>query len=109
MRRRAAILFVLAALAPWGCTRDATDVRRSIVLVVIDTLRRDHLPVHGGTTDTPHLSSLAERGVALGQQRHALLHGALVHPPRQEAVGPVEGQGRREERRLGQRRAGPRP
>ena len=65
MRRRAAILFVLAALAPWGCTRDATDVRRSIVLVVIDTLRRDHLPVHGGTTDTPHLSSLAERGVAL--------------------------------------------
>jgi arylsulfatase A-like enzyme len=33
-----------------------------IVLVVIDTLRRDHVSVYGGRASTPHIDALAERG-----------------------------------------------
>jgi arylsulfatase A-like enzyme len=41
------------------------DVRRPperVILIVIDTLRRDHLPVYGGETRAPHIEALAERG-----------------------------------------------
>jgi arylsulfatase A-like enzyme len=41
------------------------DIRRAperVILIVIDTLRRDHLPVYGGETRAPHIEALAERG-----------------------------------------------
>jgi len=37
----------------------------SLVLVTIDTLRMDHLGIHGGPTPTPHLDALARDGVVL--------------------------------------------
>ena len=35
---------------------------QQIVLIVVDTLRRDHLSCYGSTTPTPHLDRLAENG-----------------------------------------------
>jgi len=68
MRCLAALTAGLAVLAvgTMGC-RPSTPVRAvrpNVVLVVIDTLRRDRLPMygHGGET-TPFLASLAERAV----------------------------------------------
>ena len=55
----AAALAVVAALAP-----PRPDPRPDVVLIVIDTLRKDHLPAYGYARDTaPFLSRLAARGV----------------------------------------------
>lgn len=68
IRRSCAALLGLCALGPApGCgTRhawDRTDRRRHVVLVVIDTLRADHVGVYGAARDTtPHLDRLAHRG-----------------------------------------------
>ena len=54
-----AALAVAAALAP-----PRPDPRPDVVLIVIDTLRKDHLPSYGYARDTaPFLSRLAARGV----------------------------------------------
>jgi arylsulfatase A-like enzyme len=58
-RRRAGSLLCALALALPGCSRPKPNV----VLIVVDTLRRDHLPFYGYDKPTaPFLSSLAERG-----------------------------------------------
>lgn len=55
----AALLALLAAARP-----DARDPRPDVVLIVIDTLRRDSLPFHGYRKDTaPFLTRLASRSV----------------------------------------------
>ena len=53
----------LALLAFSACARPAPPER--IVLVVIDTLRRDALGCYGGSVATPHLDALAARGTAV--------------------------------------------
>ena len=56
---------VLLALAGPGC-RPRPAPRRSLVLVVIDTLRRDHLATYGYERDTaPELGRLAAEGAVL--------------------------------------------
>jgi arylsulfatase A-like enzyme len=59
------VLLVLAALgAPASCRRHKRQARPNVVLVVIDTLRRDHLPFYGYRADTaPFLTDLAGQGV----------------------------------------------
>ena len=48
--------------------RRAVGRRPNIVVIVIDTLRRDHLPFHGYTRDTaPFLTRLAARGVVFDE------------------------------------------
>lgn len=39
-----------------------------MVLIVVDTLRRDHIGHYGGATPTPHMDALAARGVAVEAQ-----------------------------------------
>jgi arylsulfatase A-like enzyme len=66
MRRRRALLFCLALLGPLaaGTLLLRQEGRPNIVLIVIDTLRRDHLPFYGYPKPTaPFLSELAARGV----------------------------------------------
>ncbi len=43
-----------------GCGGAGTPER--IVLIVVDTLRRDHLSCYGGSTPTPRIDALAARG-----------------------------------------------
>lgn len=61
-RTRAALLIAAAGLAATGCSRGKPNV----VLIVVDTLRRDHLPFYGYDKPTaPFLTTLAARGVVL--------------------------------------------
>ena len=53
-----AVLF--GAVVALSCGRSKPPER--IVLIVIDTLRRDHLGVYGGDVATPRLDALARRG-----------------------------------------------
>ncbi len=58
---------LLLCLALTGCGT-GTDDRPDVVLIVIDTLRADHLACYGyGTETAPWLSALAERGVVCRQ------------------------------------------
>lgn len=69
VRLRCALALVLGAGWLAACS-DARPPER-IVLVVIDTLRRDALGVYGGSTPTPVLDALARRGAALPDFRSA--------------------------------------
>jgi len=63
MRSALALLAGLGALLAL-LRAPRTDPRPDLVLVVIDTLRKDHLPCYGYATDTtPFLTRLASRGV----------------------------------------------
>lgn len=60
------LLALLAAALALGAVLRARPSKRppNVVLILIDTLRRDHLPFHGYPRDTaPFLASLAARGV----------------------------------------------
>jgi arylsulfatase A-like enzyme len=67
--RRRALASVLGALCLAGCAR--THPPERIVLVVVDTLRRDALGCYGGATPTPEFDALARRGVAVQGFRSA--------------------------------------
>lgn len=59
---------LLAILIAWGCTTDApapgTDPKPPVILISIDTLRADRLPVYGYDPGrTPHLDRLARDSV----------------------------------------------
>lgn len=63
MKQLPALAAVLALAASAGAC--GTRPRPDIVLILIDTLRRDHLPFHGYDKDTaPFLGELARRGTA---------------------------------------------
>lgn len=53
------------ALLVAGCTRAADAPPSRIILILVDTLRRDHLPMYGGEARTPNIEALAARGTAL--------------------------------------------
>jgi arylsulfatase A-like enzyme len=55
----------LATLLMAGCVRTGPDRPERLVLIVIDTLRRDHLSVYGADQPTPHIDALAARGQML--------------------------------------------
>ncbi len=65
-RRRARIPILLlisviclaAAFARWFWPRGPERV----ILIVVDTLRRDHISAYGGVIDTPHIDALVSRG-----------------------------------------------
>lgn len=60
-RARVAPLLLGAALAGFACDPPPPPTH-NIVLIVVDTLRRDHLPAYGGSTSTPNIDALAARG-----------------------------------------------
>ena len=55
-----ALLPALAALA--ACAPRGPEPPQRLILIVIDTLRRDHLGVYGGPVPTPNIDALAARG-----------------------------------------------
>jgi len=55
-----------------GCERPPTSFDR-VVLIVVDTLRRDHLSLYTGPASTPTIDALADRGAAT-QAAHASYH-----------------------------------
>lgn len=62
-RRSFPVLALVGALTVAGCGRHA-DERPDVVLIVVDTLRPDRLPMHGGPAGlTPFLDGLAERSL----------------------------------------------
>jgi arylsulfatase A-like enzyme len=73
MRRGAVAALAVAAVASAAIVlvvrhRAAPARRPNIVVILIDTLRRDHLPFHGYTRDTaPFLTGLAAQGVVFDQ------------------------------------------
>jgi arylsulfatase A-like enzyme len=81
-----------AALAPYldGVASAAGGERPNIVLVIIDTLRADYVGAYGGRAYTPHIDSLAARGVrytrfypeamATVPARRSILTGRRVWP-----------------------------
>ena len=55
----------------------AMNVRSNVVLIVIDTLRADHLGAYGGDVETPNMDALAQRGVLF---EHAYSHIPITVP-----------------------------
>ncbi|MGE5244909.1 MAG: sulfatase-like hydrolase/transferase [Betaproteobacteria bacterium] len=73
-----AIGTVLAAVGGWRYARASAPVNGPIVLISIDTLRADHLPVYGYTkVRTPAIDALARDGVVFD---HAYSHAPQTLP-----------------------------
>lgn len=67
--RAGAAMAVACLLAgPTACTPPAEGFDR-VVLIVVDTLRRDHLGAYGGVANTPAIDGLAARGTRLDTVR----------------------------------------
>lgn len=60
-----AVAIVGAALLVAGCAGSAAPP--DVVLIVVDTLRRDYLSPYGADVHTPHIAALAERGTAIDE------------------------------------------
>jgi len=61
---RLALLAVVTAIGVADCSPPPPEAR-NLLLIVVDTLRRDHLPMYGYARNTaPELSRLAEQGAA---------------------------------------------
>jgi hypothetical protein len=58
---------VLATFAFAGCGAEEQPSERPehVVLVVVDTLRRDHLSIYGAEIETPNIARLAARGAVV--------------------------------------------
>jgi arylsulfatase A-like enzyme len=66
--RPKARLFLLLALLTTASCRQAEDTRPNLVLILVDTLRRDHLHAYGYPRETsPSLDALAQRSVVFEQ------------------------------------------
>ena len=65
-----AVACVAVALALPGC---AAPSPRHIILIVVDTLRRDHVSPYGADIRTPNVQKLADRGQVYSQA-HASFH-----------------------------------
>jgi arylsulfatase A-like enzyme len=92
------LLATACALAFAGCARAPLPKRDNVVVVVIDTLRRDHLATYGYSRDTaPFLGELARHGVVFDglspsswtkPSTASLLTG--LHPLRHQAVDRLD-------------------
>ena len=72
------IIFLLVSALASGCSFGGAQDRPDIVLVVIDTLRADHLPIYGYERDTsPNLTALARRGLVFDR---AFAHSGWTLP-----------------------------
>jgi uncharacterized sulfatase len=62
--QRLALIGLLATwlAAPLACSLGGERPPERLVLIVIDTLRRDHLGVYGSSVPTPNIDALAARG-----------------------------------------------
>jgi arylsulfatase A-like enzyme len=57
---------IFAAATALGCSRPPVPPHQNVLLIVIDTLRADHLPTYGYERNTaPFLAELATEGIAL--------------------------------------------
>lgn len=68
----AGLLVVSIAILIGGCARKlpvADGAIPRVILIVVDTLRGDHLGCAGGPVDTPNLDALAARGVRFSTAR----------------------------------------
>ena len=79
VKRSSCMLMVMAALAAAGCGRTPERVgTKNAILIVIDTLRADHLGAYGyGRNTTPNIDRLAARGVRF---ETALAHSSWSPP-----------------------------
>ena len=75
--KSAAALLLAAAITLGGCAREVAIRDRNVIFVVADTLRRDALSIHGGSTPTPNLDHLAKLGVRF---ERAYSHVAVTGP-----------------------------
>ncbi|MGH0033241.1 MAG: sulfatase [Myxococcota bacterium] len=66
MSRALPLLLALLTLAP-ACAPAPPGPPRAVFLLVVDTLRADHLGCYGGRFPTPHVDGLAGRGVRFEQ------------------------------------------
>ena len=55
-------LLVIELAAPLACSLSGPKPPERLILIVIDTLRRDHLGVYGAPVATPNIDALAARG-----------------------------------------------
>lgn len=60
LRRPAALVLGLTLLAAAGC--GTAPFPQRILLIVVDTLRSDHLSIYGSQLETPNVAALAARG-----------------------------------------------
>lgn len=66
--KRLATTLMVGLLAFCGCDGRRSDTRSDVILIVVDTLRSDHLGSYGYERDTsPHIDSLAADGVLFEQ------------------------------------------
>lgn len=96
--RLSGLLAAACMLASIGCAREPHASRDNVVVVVIDTLRRDHLATYGYSRDTaPFLGELARQGVVFDglspsswtkPSTASLLTG--LHPLRHQAVDRLD-------------------
>ena len=62
-------ILALAILSPGACSDDTlvnvggADLTTNVLLVVVDTLRADHVGSYGGRARTPNMDALARSGV----------------------------------------------
>lgn len=66
-----ALVLIWAVIGSTGCRRSPTKVSRwNVVIVLVDTLRADHLPIYGYDRPTsPFLQEFSRRGVIFSQAR----------------------------------------
>ncbi len=62
MRAPAALCLAAALVSCQAGDEPLTGPPDRIVLIVVDTLRRDHVSAYGGSVETPHMDRLAARG-----------------------------------------------
>ncbi|MFW6031121.1 MAG: sulfatase-like hydrolase/transferase, partial [Myxococcota bacterium] len=73
---RLAPLVVVLLLQIVGCDRKP-ERPPNVVLIVVDTLRADHVGAYGGSTPTPAMDEVARRGVRFEQ---AFAHAPMTGP-----------------------------
>src|SRR5690606_41998411 len=77
-----AAVAAVAALAA-GCSDDTAGAAPrvveapNVVLIVVDTLRADHVSAYGNRARTPNIDALARSGVRF---EHAYAHGSMTGP-----------------------------
>jgi arylsulfatase A-like enzyme len=61
-RARLLLAVLLGALLALACSPRGARPPERLILVVIDTLRRDHVGIYGSKVETPNIDALARRG-----------------------------------------------